>query len=446
MSISDRLYDIDLDAASPVRRRVVLIGQGLVEVGREFNKDNVVIRASGLAYTTLLALVPLLTIVFSMFTAFAAFQDIRENLQATLFSYFMPAQSDQIMEYMNSFMSNTTTLTLFGTIGLLVTTIMLFQNIEKTINALWHVTDTRSLVQRFIVFTAVLVWGTAFIGAGFYMTGKIRASLHLDVAGQIGFFGVTFASLAPLLLSVFAFAMFMIVVPSVKVRFRSALVGGVTGAALWEIAKGFFANWATGAVNYSVIYGSLALIPIFLIWLYLTWIIVLFATEVTYVHQNFNALMRRREQKDCSLRERIYYALRTYLFIAARFKRGDGPASIDEIQEDVPVAVEVLHDTLDKFVAAKIIAPVEHPAGSYLPARDLADVRVHDVIAAVYTPEGEEESIDGDGELGARESIELMRRFEAAGFGAVGEVSIARAIEDARGASASNPPPAGTRA
>ena len=349
MSPSDRLYGFEIKKYSFWKRQVIRLAQFLGQVFSEFNKDYCIIRASGLAFTFLLALVPLLAITFSLFTGFSAFASMKDAIQKTLFQYFIPTMSDQILEYINQFMANTKALGFIGMLFLLVTSVMLFQNIEKTLNDVWNVVEHRKFHQRFIIFTSVLVWGAIFLGASFFVTGKLRVMFGFDLAGEIGFFARQTLSLFPLFLSIAAFVLVMAIVPSTKVRWKSALVGGVVGGLLWEIGKRAFAHYASGAVSYSVIYGSLALIPIFLIWLYLTWIIVLLATEVTYVHQNFHALLQSRTYGKLTSRDRILLTLQILLLISRRFQRGEGPTGSEAIRDHFPVPVEIIQEILYRY-------------------------------------------------------------------------------------------------
>ncbi|MCZ7585670.1 MAG: YihY family inner membrane protein [Deltaproteobacteria bacterium] len=423
MTALEKLY------RTPTEGKPVWVGAGvrlaqfLAQTVTEFTKDYCVIRASGLAYTSLLALVPLTAIVFSLFASFSAFEGMKDSIQRLMFQFFIPTKSDDILKYINEFTSNTKALGTIGSVFLLVTSIMLFQNIEKSLNAVWKVRDHRKTYQRFVIFTSVLVWGTVLVGLSFYITGKARAFIGLVGEEQVGFPLRQLLALFPTFLSAAAFVLLMQIVPSTRVRWKSAMVGGLTGGCLWEIAKQAFAHYASGAVSYSVIYGSLALIPIFLVWLYLTWIIVMLATEVTYVHQNFFALLQKRTYGELSARDEILLSLQIYLFTALRFHRGDGATTADEIQERFHAPIEILQGILDKFIDRGHVLLVQEPVPGYVPSRSLDQVHVPDLVRAVYRP-GNGESDDG-AELTDKMARDLVDRFEEAGLGSLGTDSLA---------------------
>jgi membrane protein len=235
---------------------------------------------SSLTFTTVLAIVPMLAVVLSLFTAFPVFQEFRVALEDFLtHSVMPPAVSDNIMNYLNQFARQASRLTAIGGGLLLVTSVLLIMTIDKTFNDIWHVTRQRPLAQRTLVYWAVLTLGPVVAGASLWATSFLaRESLGLvrDVPDLLGLA----VSFLPLILTGFGFAALFVVVPNRRVYWRDALAGGVGTAIVLELMKSAFAYYLTRFPTYTVIYGAFATLPIFLLWIYLSWLAVLFGATV----------------------------------------------------------------------------------------------------------------------------------------------------------------------
>jgi len=378
-----RLYTSDLRDRSLVVRALRGLFRFLVELWGQFNNDTVIVRASGMAYTTLLAIVPLVAVFFSVFSTFKQFAQYKETVQKWLFSQVVPARTDEITQYIEQFTSNTSALGLFSTAVLFITAILLFDNIEQNFNALWHVESSRSYTRRFMTFTSVLLWAPILIALSFYITLKIRTYLAANFLG-----GLVERSLflLPWVISVLAFFLLLKVVPATRVKWRSAMLGGAFGGTIWEVAKWGFTKTIAGSIQYNAIYGSLAVIPIFLVWLYLTWIIVLLAVEVSYVHHHYRLLVLRRTFVRPSPRERIHSALRLFVAIARAFHRGRRPPTADDLFDTLSMPSEFIAEQLRMMVRIGLLRTTDLPRDrlGYLPGRSLSSTSLGEVATAVY--------------------------------------------------------------
>jgi membrane protein len=248
---------------------------------RRTDEENLLQVASSLTFTTVLGLVPMLAVVLSLFTAFPVFQDFRLALNDFLAHSLMPpAVSDNIMEYLNQFALQATRLTTIGAGFLVVTSILLIMTIDKAFNDIWHVTRQRPISQRALVYWAVLTLGPVVVGASLWATSFVaRESLGLvaDVSDSLSMA----ISFAPVVLMGLGFAFLFAVVPNRKVYWRDALVGGFCSAIVLELMKAGFAYYLTRFPTYTVIYGAFAALPIFLLWIYLSWLVILFGATMT---------------------------------------------------------------------------------------------------------------------------------------------------------------------
>lgn len=231
--------------------------------------------ASALTFTTVLGLVPMLAVVLSLFTAFPVFQEFRLALDHFLETSLMPPSvSDNIMNYLNQFARQATRLTTIGGGFLIVTSILLIMTIDKSFNDIWHVTRQRPLPQRALIYWAVITLGPVVAGASLWATSYVaRESMGLvrDVPEIMS----AILYIVPVVLTGLGFAALFVVVPNRKVVWRDALAGGFATAVVLELMKVAFAYYVARFPTYTVLYGAFATLPIFLLWIYLSWLAVL---------------------------------------------------------------------------------------------------------------------------------------------------------------------------
>ncbi|WP_313132095.1 YihY family inner membrane protein [Stutzerimonas nitrititolerans] len=235
--------------------------------------------AAALTYTTLFAVVPMMTVTFAMLSAIPAFQGVGEQIQMYIFSNFIPSTGATIQQYLVAFTDQARQLTWFGVGFLMATALMMLLTIEKAFNAIWRVRQPRRGMSSFLLYWAILSLGPLLLGAAFAMSTYIT-SLSL-ISGPDALLGVGILLKAmPLILSIAAFTLIYAAVPNTRVSLRHALVGGVFTAVLFEAAKQLFGLYVRFFPSYQLIYGAFAAVPLFLLWIYLSWMIVLFGAEL----------------------------------------------------------------------------------------------------------------------------------------------------------------------
>ncbi|MGV8843673.1 MAG: virulence factor BrkB family protein [Pseudomonas sp.] len=235
--------------------------------------------AAALTYTTLFAVVPVMTVTFAMLSAIPAFQGMDEQIQGFIFRNFVPSSGETVQQYLSSFTTQARKLTWVGVVLLAATSFMMLVTIEKAFNTIWRVRQPRRGVSSFLLYWAILSLGPLLLGAGFAMSTYVT-SLEL-ISGPNALPGVaTLLGLMPLLFSVAAFTLIYAAVPNARVPLKHALIGGVFTAVLFEAAKGLFGLYVSLFPGYQLIYGAFATVPLFLLWIYLSWLIVLFGAEL----------------------------------------------------------------------------------------------------------------------------------------------------------------------
>lgn len=289
-----------------------------------FAADQCTQRAGALTYTTLLALVPLLAISFTVFAAFPVYEGMREQLQTFIFENFVPQVGPVVLEHLEQFVAKTGRLTAIGIFFLFVTSVMLLSTISSTCNAIWRVRQTRNLLVRLPVYWFILTAGTALLGASMYISGYLftmaRATGVEEYTGSLAWL----AGVVPLSLQILALTLLYIFTPNFPVRWRDALVGGVTAGLLLELLKKGFGWYVTSFPTYQTIYGAMATIPIFLIWMYVLWNVVLYGAEMAAALPEWRAGVRRPERGTRSPAAVLSAAAGILALLLAAHRRGGG--------------------------------------------------------------------------------------------------------------------------
>ena len=236
--------------------------------------------ASSLTFTTVLAIVPMLAVVLSLFTAFPLFAEFRLALENFLTeSLLPPSVSDTIMRYLNQFAAQASGLTAIGGAFLVVTSISLIMTIDQAFNEIWTVARQRPMRQRLLVYWAIISLGPILMGASLWAS-SILARESLGYIGDLPEGLGLLLNLVPLLMSVLGFTALFMFVPNCRVLWRDAALGGLGTALVLAIMKAAFTAYLTRFPSYTVIYGAFATLPIFLLWIYLSWLVVLMGATI----------------------------------------------------------------------------------------------------------------------------------------------------------------------
>ncbi len=263
--------------------RAVLLGQRIIRFGRllvsRFATDQGPANAASLTFTTLLSIVPLMTVMLSVFSAFPISGRVAEMIQGFVFANFIPTSGEILQDYLLQFSAKASRLTGAGFAFLVVVALLLMANIDRALNTIWRVKGKRGAIAKFVVYWAILSLGPLLMGASIVVTSYlVSIPIISGAAATMGFAG-GLLKLAPLLSSAVAFTLLYAVVPNCSVPIRHAMAGGLLAALLFELAKRGFAFYLTNFPAYEAIYGALALIPIFLVWIYLSWLVTLLGAE-----------------------------------------------------------------------------------------------------------------------------------------------------------------------
>ncbi len=351
-----------------------------IRVVDRFINDKCIQRASALAYASLLATVPMVALGFSVFTSFQAFDAIAGSVSDALLKYLLPTSQQAVQDYLGSVADKTTAISVFGVIGLLFTATALLNTIEEAFNDIWRITRARPWLSKFITFWATLTLAPILIGASITITSYFAA---LPVISHVAE-GASYISeapfLVPWLMSSLAMATLYSVLPNTTVPFRYAAVGGLVAGALFEWAKSGFAFYVTEVANYEQLYGALSTLPVFLIWIYLIWVIVLLGSEVAFCLQHPEQSHRRHSSfQKPGIRQ--FYSHLILLRACQALLRGD-TLRMYELIEETDLPSNILQEWLDQLCAIGLLRRTgDNDEPGWMPAFDAGRMTLFEIFS-----------------------------------------------------------------
>lgn len=243
-----------------------------------FIKDEGTYIASALAFTTLLAVVPLMSVGLAVFSSFPVFQSLVDPVQNFIFDNFVPSTGKVVQLYLQQFTSQVSKLSIIGITFLIITALLVMFTIERAMNKIWQVDVPRHGVQAFLLYWAILSLSPFMLGLSLAASSYVFSiPLMMDHNASI-----IFLHWAPFLLSLLGFIFLYVVVPNCTVKIRHAFWGGLFAAILFELAKQIFAYYLIRYNTYQLLYGAFAAVPIFFLWVYCVWVITLLGAEISY--------------------------------------------------------------------------------------------------------------------------------------------------------------------
>lgn len=354
---------------------------------RRFLDDRLFEAAGALSYTTAFALVPLTMVVFGVLSAFPVFDAWSERLSSFIFANFVPRAAQAVSGYLTDFSSNTKSLTAAGALALIVSLLVTLSSVEAIFNRIWRVPTARPKVGRFLVYWTVLTLGTLVAAASVALSTRFFALAIFETqAGR--WLEALLLRLAPMAIELLAFAAVFRLVPHRTVAWRHAFAGALLSVVLFEAVKSGLGLYLGSFDSYQKIYGAIALVPIVMLWIYLSWVSILFGAS-------FASSMSAFRYQPKALRLPHGHELYGLLRMLGRFQqarmRGEGLTS-ERIEALEPSLTDsMVQSLLGRMVAIHVLQRAEN--GQWLLARDLDEVRLGELyeaaqlrIPAVDTP------------------------------------------------------------
>jgi len=347
---------------------------------REVTRDLCLQRAATLTYTTLLAIFPLLAVI-SLFVPifFGGVEKMETRVVEFVEGILIPQSGMDIQAsirgYFEVFRRNSTAVGVFGIVGLMLSAMLLFSNVEKAFNEIWQARRHRRIVSIFSRFTTILVCVPLLIGASIILTAEMTRRLF--IVGRL------MSLIIPYLVTCMAMTLAFFILPNTRVKFTYALIGGVCAGVFWEIAKVGLGYYVLNP-HLTILSKSLGTIPIFLIWTYFTWLIVLLGCELAFLLQNYARLrVEAFRKKSCTIMDsRLVFMV--LMVIADNFQRGNGGADFYRLLRRVPIRAMEMDHILRVLLKAGIVS--ETTEGLFIPARPLDKTKPSEILAAGCRP------------------------------------------------------------
>lgn len=290
-----------------------------------FLQDDCRRHAAALTFTTLFAVVPMMTVVFTALAAIPSLQHVSGDIQNFIFDNLVPTSGNAVRDHLTSFSQQAGQLTIVGIIMLFVTAVMMLVTIEKAFNEIWQVRSTRNGLVAFLRYWAVLSLGPFLLGAGFILSSYLMSlKVFSDTAGVVSTV-LPGVGLIPVLFTTLGFTLFYTTVPNCRVPWRAGIISGFTAAVLFELAKKAFGLFVTGFSSYELVYGAFAAFPVFLLWIYLSWMIILYGVELSRG-------LALQEASGSDHRHPVLTMLSVLALLHARHRHGEGAKEVEIMQ------------------------------------------------------------------------------------------------------------------
>ncbi|MBA1147031.1 virulence factor BrkB family protein [Ectothiorhodospiraceae bacterium WFHF3C12] len=363
-----------LHLIAPWLREAAAFLRYLVE---RFLRDQCPESAATLAYTTLLSLVPLLTVIVSVLSAFPVFDAISGQLRGIVLGNFVPSFGATVEDYLARFVDRAAGLTLAGALGVFLSALLMISAIDRALNRIWHVHKRRRPFQGFMVYWTVLTLSPVLLGASVAVSSYLLTVSRLVDLEAPGPVAAAVLRALPFIAEVGAFLFLYMAVPNRRVRVRHALGGAIVAALLFEAAKAGFALYVRMVPGFEAIYGALATIPLFLIWLYVCWLIILLGAEWT---QALGAYKAGRAGPLAGERHRLVAALRILGRLWQAQQHGTTLGRRELVRAEPRIGDRGLQAIMDILESVRLVQKTSR--GRWVLSRDLAGFTLLELFRA----------------------------------------------------------------
>jgi membrane protein len=365
-----------LDSIRETGRQFRLLGHFIVLVYRRFKEERCFQLCGSLTFTSMLATIPLVTIMLTVMTAFPVFDNLIEVLRTFATTTLMPEterSSPLVASYLQQFADNAARLTALGIVFLGVTSIMLMLTIDRAFNTIWRVKRPRPLIQRVLIYWSVLTIGPILVGSSLSVSSWLLTQ-SMGLGKQYSELAVALFKLLPLFFTSLAFAFLYRTVPNRQVTVLDAIVGGVIAAFAFEAMKSIFGHFILHFSNYKMVYGTFASLPILMMWMYLSWTVVVFAAVITAVlpYWRSGGVLLKHEPGS-----QFVEALEILKLLYRAYQEGK-VLNLQQLRLSLRLSWEDAEAILDKLVASGWVAKLQ--GNGWVLARDAGGIHVGDVF------------------------------------------------------------------
>lgn len=342
-------------------------------VTARFRQDRCVQIAASLTFTTLLSVVPLVTIALTLFSAFPVFGDFSTQIKTYLLGNLMPETAGKVItHYTEQFAESAGRLSAVGVVFLAVTAMLMMLTIDHAFNTIWRVTRPRTMLKRLVIYWAVLTLAPVLVGASLSLTSWL-VGLSMGYAKHIPIFGVGMLKSLPVLFTTLAFAMLFRLVPNRYVPLTHALIGGIVAAALFETMNRVFGYYISHFPTYKLVYGAFASVPIFLMWVYFSWLTILLGAVVAASLPHW----RTPEAQYLPAVVKMLDALRVLQIMSRGMQQGE-VMTIPALSKQLHLGFYSLEQIMERLTCANLVRKAE--GHGWLMMRDVSHIHATELL------------------------------------------------------------------
>lgn len=391
------LWKIPMEADTPVRNVFIRMLRLIISAGRGFNLDECYLKASALTFYSILSIVPVLAVAFGIAKGFG----FEQHLESTIRERFQdqPEVATSVIQFAYSMLQHAQggVIAGIGIIVLLYTVIRLMANIETSLNDIWKVRTARPWARRFSDYLATIIFCPIFFAASssvsiFMMTQIIRATREIGYYDTLSPLIALAFHLFPFILAWSLFSFIYILMPNTRVKLRYGVIGGVLAGTAYQLLQYVYIKFQIGVSSYGAIYGSFAALPLFLMWIQLSWLIVLAGAEIAYHAENENYEFFKRavsSQQMAAVSKRLLGVLFACRCVQA-FLKGEAPVSLTQLAQESGVSQLQTRDILETLTGAGILAELKKQGSEecFQPGKDVGAITVMCVCDAMDSAKG----------------------------------------------------------
>ncbi|MBC8413778.1 YihY/virulence factor BrkB family protein [bacterium] len=383
------LWEVDTEGLGAFQAFIIKTVRLINVAIREFTEGQLTLRAMSLVYTTLLSIVPVLAISFSVLKAFGVHNDIVEPFMLKMLEP-LGGKGEEITGQIIGFVENMN-VGVLGSVGialLFYTVVSVIQKIETSFNFIWRIKRPRSMARRFSDYVSVILIGPVLIFSAIGLTASIMSNSLVQTVVAIepfGSFALFVMKKAPYFMVSAAFVFVYMFIPNTKVKFMPAFIAGVSAGILWETAGWAFASFVVSSAKYAAIYSGFAIILMFMIWLYVSWLILLVGAQIAFNLQYPHVLSTKSDifQLSSKLRERLI--MQVMYLIGYNHYYGKTPWTLNTLVEHLRLPMDPVSDVMDTLSNSRLVVETCDDPPAFLPAKDIEMIRIRDLLDAVRT-------------------------------------------------------------
>lgn len=387
------LWNIDLTQLNKSRSFFIKSLRLISFTIRELVNNELQLRAVSLVYTTLLSIVPLIAFSFSILQSFGV---VNNQLEPLLFKFLAPLgeRGIDISQKILVFVGNMK-VGVLGTLGLLTllyTVFSMIKKIDDSINVIWKVHRGRGLVNRLTNYISLAIIGPMVMFVIIGLTASLASNTIVEKLMHYKTFGtiiLIWGTILPYLIISAVFTIIYIIVPNTKVKLWPALTGGIIAGIFWQVSSILFAKGVASSAKYFAIYSTLAIVILFMIWQYISWLIVLIGAQISYCAQkiDYSGINLKATEISSKLKERI--TLSVMYIVGSNYSKGSNNLSLDQIVDITNMPYEFVFSSITELMNKNLLIETSESPTTYIPAKDLALISLREII---YTSRTNEQS------------------------------------------------------